>query len=77
MQKIIGVKFKNSPKSYYFNPLDETFVEGDYVIVETSKGVEYGIVSIANKEVDDSEIKHELKPIIRKATEKEIGRAHV
>lgn len=71
MQKIIGVKFKNSPKSYYFNPLDETFVEGDYVIVETSKGVEYGIVSIANKEVDDSEIKHELKPIIRKATEKD------
>lgn len=71
MQKIIGVKFKNSPKSYYFNPLDETFKEGDYVIVETSKGVEYGVVSIANKEVEESEIKHELKPIIRKATEKD------
>ncbi len=71
MQKIIGVKFKNSTKSYYFDPLDEVFQEGDSVIVETAKGVEYGIVSIANKEVDDSEIKHELKPIIRKTNEKD------
>lgn len=71
MQKIIGVKFKNGSKSYYFDPLDEIFVEGDNVIVETAKGVEFGTVSIANKEIDNSEITHELKPIIRKATEKD------
>lgn len=72
MQKIIAVKFKNSLKSYYFNPLDEIFVEGDCVIVETTKGVEFGTVSMANKEVDESELKYELKPIIRKATEKDM-----
>lgn len=71
MQKIIGVKFRNSLKSYYFDPLDETFVEGDNVIVETSKGVEFGTVSMGNKEVEESELKYELKPIIRKATEKD------
>ena len=72
MQKIIAVKFKNSLKSYYFDPLDEVFVEGDSVIVETTKGVEFGTVSMANKEVDESELKYELKPIIRKATEKDM-----
>ncbi len=72
MQKIIGVKFRNSVKSYYFDPLDEIFKEGDSVIVETTKGVEFGTVSMANKEVEDSELKYELKPIIRKATEKDM-----
>lgn len=72
MQKIIGVKFKNSLKSYYFDPLDEIFQEGDNVIVETTKGVEFGTVSMPNKEVDESELKYELKPIIRKANEKDV-----
>lgn len=71
MQKIIAVKFKNSLKSYYFDPLDEIFEEGDNVIVETTKGVEFGTVSMPNKEVDESELKYELKPIIRKATDKD------
>lgn len=71
MQTIIGVKFKTNSKVYYFSPLDEIFEENDYVIVETAKGLEFGIVTIPNKEVDDKEIKHELKPIIRKATEKD------
>lgn len=71
MQTIIGVKFKSNSKVYYFSPLDEIFVENDYAIVETSKGIEFGIVSIPNKEVEDKEIKHELKPVVRKATEKD------
>ena len=72
MQKVIGVKFKSGSKTYYFNPLDEQFQVDDFAIVETSKGVEYAIVTLANTEKEDSEIKHELKPVLRKANEKDI-----
>ncbi len=67
--KIVGIKFKNSCKVYYFGPLDIEFQEGDAAIVETARGVEYGDVVIANKEVDDKEVVQPLKPVIRKATE--------
>jgi len=72
MQKIIGVKFRTGSKVYYFDPKDEIFNVNDYVIVETSKGLEYATVTIANTEKEDSEIKHELKPVLRKATDKDI-----
>lgn len=74
MAKIIGIKFKNTSKVYYFAPVNdkEVFVENDGVIVETSKGIEYGTVVFGVKEVKDSEITHPLKPILRKATEKDI-----
>lgn len=68
MEKIVGIKFKNTAKVYYFAPGDETFKKNDGVIVETARGVEYGIVAIEPKEVDESEIVPPLKPIIRKAT---------
>lgn len=66
--KIVGVRFKSGNKIYYFNPEAIEFCEGDGVIVETARGVEYGIVAIANKEVDDKEIVQPLKPVMRKAT---------
>lgn len=74
MAKVIGIKFKNTSKTYYFAPEnDETFyAEGEGVIVETAKGVEYGTVVFGIKEVDDSSISHPLKPVIRKATEKDM-----
>lgn len=68
MEKIVGVKFKNTAKIYYFAPNGETFEKGDGVIVETARGVEYGTIAIEVKEVDDSEIVQPLKSIIRKAT---------
>ena len=73
MAKIIGVKFKNTAKIYYFAPASETEVyeKNSGVIVETSYGLEYGTVVFGVKEVDDSEIVHPLKPIIRKATPKD------
>lgn len=73
MAKIIGVKFKNTAKVYYFSPANDTEVyeEKTGVVVETAKGLEYGTVVFGAKEVDDSEIVHPLKPIIRKATEKD------
>ena len=72
MVKIIGVKFKNSCKVYYFNPNDVEYVKGEGVIVETSRGVEYGTVAIGTKEVDDSKVLQELKPVIRRATDKDL-----
>lgn len=72
MQKVIGVKFRIGSKIYYFNPLEEEFNVDDYVIVETAKGLEYAKIAMANVEKEDSEIKRELKPIVRKANEKDL-----
>ncbi len=73
MAKIIGVKFKNTPKVYYFSPANDTdeYVEKSGVVVETAKGLEYGTVVFGVKEVSDKEIVHPLKPVLRKATEKD------
>lgn len=72
MAKILGVKFKNTAKTYYFAPQEgEEYIEKSGVIVETAKGLEYGTVVFGVKEVDDSEIVHPLKPVVRKATEKD------
>ncbi len=72
MAKIIGVKFRNTAKVYYFAPNGENFELGDGVIVETARGVEFARVTLCEKEVDDSEIVQPLKTILRKATAKDI-----
>ena len=74
MAKIVGIRFKNTAKVYYFAPGKEKFKKGDGVIVETARGVEFGTVSIEVKDVDDSEIVQPLKPIIRKATQADLDR---
>ena len=71
MVKIIGVKFNHSCKVYYFDPKGEEYKEGEGVIVDTARGTEYGVVTVANKEVDDSEIVQPLKPVTRRATKKD------
>ena len=73
MAKIIGVKFKNTAKTYYFAPAEgvSDYPEGSGVIVETAKGLEYAKVVFNLKEVSDDEIVHPLKPIIRRSTEKD------
>lgn len=71
MALIVGIKFKNTNKTYYFDPLDIEFEENDGVIVETARGVEFGRVTIPNKDIADSEIRSPLKPVVRKATEKD------
>lgn len=70
MAKIIGVKFKNTAKVYYFGVTDENeeYPEKSGVIVETSKGLEYGTVAFGVKDVPDEQILYPLKPVIRKAT---------
>lgn len=73
MAKIIGVKFKNTAKVYYFAPADEkeVYEKRSGVIVETSKGTEYGKVVFGVREIEDEKLTHPLKPILRKATEKD------
>ncbi|MBO4452702.1 MAG: stage 0 sporulation family protein [Clostridia bacterium] len=69
--EIIGVKFRNGGKVYYFSPEGISFEKGDHVIVETVRGVEYGDVSIGNKQIKQSELAFPLKPVIRKATKED------
>lgn len=73
MAKVVGIRFSKTSKIYYFAPENDnaTYKVGSGVIVETANGPEYGIVSFDTREVEDKEIAHALKPVIRKATEKE------
>lgn len=68
MITVVGVKFRDTGKTYYFSPKDIKFREGDGVICETARGVEYGKVCQPNKEVAESEIVSPLKEVQRKAT---------
>lgn len=68
MSTIIGVRFRRVGKVYYFDPLDIEFAYGDHAIVETTRGVEYGQVVIANRELREGDYCNNIKPIIRKAT---------
>lgn len=72
MTKVVGIRFKPVGKIYYFNPEDVTLVSGDGVIVETTRGVEYGTVVIADKEIDEQEFNMPIKSILRKATEQDL-----
>lgn len=68
MVKVIGVRFRKAGKVYYFNPLDFDIKQGSNVIVETARGVEYGFVVLAPKEVEEDKVIQPLKPVIRPAT---------
>lgn len=74
MVKIIGVRFRNVGKVYYFNPRDLKIKAGDHVIVETARGVEYGTVVLGPKEVDEGKVVQPLKDVIRIATPKDDSR---
>ena len=71
MSEIVGIKFKDTGKLYYFAPNGLTFTKGEGAIVETARGLEYGVVAIANKEIPDEQLK-ELKPVLRKATAEDV-----
>ena len=66
---VIGVRFKEAGKIYYFDPGDLEITTNDHVIVETARGVEYGSVVVGLKQVEDSEVVPPLKKVIRVSTE--------
>lgn len=72
MTEIIGVRFKDVGKIYYFSPSGSKIECGNHVIVETARGIECGEVVIANRKVDDKKVIQPLKSIMRIATEKDI-----
>ncbi len=71
MIKVVGIRFKKTGKIYYFDPVDLEIKMGDFAIVETARGVEYGEVVVGPKEVEDSEVVSPLKPVMRVATEED------
>lgn len=73
MSEIIGVRFKNVGKIYYFDPSGMQLKNGQKVIVETARGVECGEIALENREVDPESLVSPLKPIIRVATEKDLA----
>lgn len=71
MIKIVGVRFRNAGKIYYFDPIDMEMETGTHVIVETARGVEFGVVMIPPKDVEDDKVTQPLKPVIRIATDED------
>lgn len=65
MIRVIGVRFRNVGKIYYFSPKDLDIKAGDHVIVETARGVEYGNVVLAPRDVKEEKVVQPLKDVIR------------
>ena len=71
MKDVIGVRFRENGKIYFFDPLKFEVEAGQYVIVETARGVEYGKVVLGRRQIDEGKMSSQLKPIIRIANEKD------
>ena len=71
MIKVIGVRFRTAGKIYFFSPGKLEIRQGDHVIVETARGVEFGRVVSGPKEVKEEEVVQPLKSVIRIATEQD------
>ena len=69
---IVGIRFRPAGRIYYFDPQEQTFNTGQYVIVETVRGVEAGRVVIAPKKIAENDLSDPLKPVLRLASEDEL-----
>ena len=73
MPQVIGVRFRTSPRVYYFAPTEgEEYAKNSQVVVETQRGVELATVVLPTHEVTDEQIVAPLKPVMRKATESDL-----
>ena len=72
MAEVVGIRFKENGKVYYFDPDGKAFSKGEKVIVETVRGIECGEVSAVNHKVNEAEIVHPLKKILRAANKDDI-----
>ena len=75
MIKIVGVRFRNAGKIYYFDPKKLAIKKGDHVIVETARGIEYGSVVANVQEVTDDKVVQPLKAVIRIANAEDDAKA--
>ena len=71
MKKVVGVRFRTAGKIYYFDPQKFDLTIGSHVIVETARGIEFGSVIIAPRDVDEEHVIQPLKPVIRIATDED------
>ncbi len=74
MTQVVSIKFKQDGRIYYFDPENLKLNDGDYAVVETSRGIECGLVYKGNHLLPDSKITVPLKRVIRVADEKDINR---
>src|SRR3712207_9158242 len=72
MITVVGIRFKKSGKIYYFSPNELDIKDGESVIVETVRGIEFGYCVIGPKEIPEEAVVTPLKNVIRKATEEDI-----
>ncbi len=75
MTEVVGVRFKNVGKMYYFSPDNNKIPVGAHVIVETVRGIEMGEVVLANRQVEDNSVVSPLKKVLRIATEEDMKKA--
>jgi len=71
MITVVGVRFKKAGKIYYFDPAEVPVNQGDHVIVETARGIEYGECVIGKREISEEQIVSPLKPVLRVSTEED------
>ena len=71
MTEIIGVRFKSGGKQYYFDPRGLEIEPGQDVIVETARGVEYGLCTQGRTQIEDSQVVQPLRGVVRTATEED------
>lgn len=70
--KVVGVRFRQAGKVYYFDPLEFDIKQGSNVIVETARGVEFGYVVMGIRDLPEEKITQPLKPVLRPATEEDV-----
>lgn len=68
---VVGVRFKPVGKIYYFDPAELPVEKGSHVVVETSRGTEYGTVVIGKRDISEDEVVQPLKKVSRIATEQD------
>ena len=72
MVEVIGIRFKESGKTYYFEPNGNKAKASDYAVVETARGLEFGKVAQENKLVSEDELVPPLRPVVRIATSEDL-----
>lgn len=73
MFEVVGIRFKKAGKVYFFDPHGIGLEKGDFAIVETARGVEFGAVVKGNSMVEDHQVVQPLKQVLRKATKEDIA----